>query len=239
MNELKLLNYTITLSLDEIIPDGDQIIINTINPHCYCQAKHDQPYRESLQRANYLLPDGIGIVWAARVLEKKKIIRITGYDLHQHLLNKLNRTGGKVFYLGASPSTLLKIESLVKRDYPNLLVASYSPPFKPEFTDEENNDIIAAVNSFNPSLLFIGLTAPKQEKWSALHKDQLNVPVIACIGAVFDFYAQTVIRPGQLWQRLGLEWLPRLIREPKRLWRRNLISTPLFIWYVLIARIKK
>jgi len=239
MNGLKILEYTITLSLDEIRADGDQIIVNTLNPHCYCLAKGDQAYRESLQTANYLLPDGTGIVWAARVLKKRAIRRITGYDLHQHLLTNLNREGGKVFYLGASSDTLQKIESRIKREFPKVDVTSYSPPYKPDFTTDENSAMVAAVNAFNPTLLFVGLTAPKQEKWTALHKDQLNVPFIACIGAVFDFYAGTVSRPGKIWQRLGLEWLPRLIREPNRLWRRNLISTPLFIWYVLRAKQKK
>ena len=89
--------------------------------------------------------------------------------------------------------------------------------------------MISAVNSFAPDALFVGMTAPKQEKWVHEHRDRLNAPLICPVGAVFDFYAGTVRRSGEFWIRMGLEWLPRLIREPKRLWRRNFISTPLFL----------
>ena len=92
---------------------------------------------------------------------------------------------------------------------------------------------MASINSFQPDVLFVGMTAPKQEKWVYQFKNQLNVKVIASVGAVFDFYAGMIKRPGKFWISLGLEWLPRFFREPKRLWRRNLISTPSFICIVI------
>ena len=93
--------------------------------------------------------------------------------------------------------------------------------------------MIEAINNFKPEVLFVGMTAPKQEMWVQAHKELLKVHVVACIGAAFDFYAGTVKRPGLFWIKLGLEWFIRLLREPKRLWKRNFVSTPLFLWDVI------
>jgi N-acetylglucosaminyldiphosphoundecaprenol N-acetyl-beta-D-mannosaminyltransferase len=111
---------------------------------------------------------------------------------------------------------------------------TFSPPYKPEFSDEDNKRIIDAINDANPDLLWIGMTAPKQEKWVYVHRDSLNVNChIGTIGAVFDFYAGTVKRAPLWWQRHGLEWLYRLLKEPKRMWRRYLVGNVLFLWNIL------
>lgn len=234
---LKILGFTIHTSIQNVVLKGEKLIINTINPHCYCETKNDTFYRESLQKTDILIPDGIGIVWAVKILTGHKIERIAGADLHQHLLQQVNQTGGKIFYMGSAPSTLKKIEKRVKKEYPNVKVGSYSPPYKQEFTKEDNDAIVNAINAFKPDVVFVGMTAPKQEKWSYKHKDQIDAKIIASVGAVFDYYAGTIKRPGKLWQKLGMEWLPRFVREPKRLWRRNFISTPCFLWDVFKAKL--
>jgi N-acetylglucosaminyldiphosphoundecaprenol N-acetyl-beta-D-mannosaminyltransferase len=237
MDQIQIFNFKIDTLISPLKLNKSKIIINTINPHCYCETKYDLIYKESLQRSDLLIPDGIGIVWAVRILTGKKIHRIAGADIHQHLLELLDKNQGKVFYMGSAPPTLKRIEERVTKEYPNVNVASYSPPYKPEFTKEENRQIIDNINAFQPDVVFVGMTAPKQEKWSYQNRDLLNTKVIASIGAVFDFYAGTVKRPGKFWYKLGLEWLPRLLREPKRLWRRNFISTPCFLWDVFKAKI--
>lgn len=223
--------------LPDVLTFG-KTIINTINPHCYIVARKDNIYRQALKKSTILLPDGIGITWAVNVLKRQKITRFSGSELHVQLLQKMNEKRGKVFYLGSSDSTLQKIHKRIKKEYPNIRVASYSPPYKSMFTNEENNQILASINKFQPDVLFVGMTAPKQEKWAYQFQDQLNVKVIASVGAVFDFYAGRIKRPGKFWISLGLEWLPRLLREPKRLWRRNFISTPGFIWIVICEKCK-
>ncbi len=124
--------------------------------------------------------------------------------------------------------------SIVKRaavDYPHLKVVTYSSPYKPEFSDEDNKAIIDAINAANPDLLWIGMTAPKQEKWTCSHWNELNIHChVGTIGAVFDFFAGTVERAPIWWQEHGLEWLYRLIKEPKRMWRRYIIGNSLFLW---------
>lgn len=212
-------------------------IINTINPHSYCVAKKDNKFQEALWASSLLIPDGTGIVWAARVLKEKKIKRIAGADMHLYLLKQAQKHGLKVFYMGASQETLSKIEKRVQIEYPAVRCKSYSPPYKPAFSNEDNQKIFEAINAFDPDILFVGMTAPKQEKWVYENREYLNVNVICSIGAVFDFYAGTVQRPGPVWQKLGLEWLPRFLKEPRRLARRNLISTPTFIKDVLRAKL--
>jgi N-acetylglucosaminyldiphosphoundecaprenol N-acetyl-beta-D-mannosaminyltransferase len=214
-----------------------QTIINTINPHSYCVAKTDKQFRGALEASDVLLPDGIGIVYAAKWLLGKRIPKIAGSDLHAHLIDKANQEGLKVFYLGASEETLEKINNRLTIEQPNCIAGFYSPPFKNEFNDDENSQMINAINTFAPDILFVGMTAPKQEKWVYSHKSQIDARIICSIGAVFDFYAGTVKRSHPIWIKMGLEWLPRLLREPKRLARRNFISTPQFIIDVIKAKI--
>ncbi len=214
-------------------------MINTINQYSYCIAEKDTGFKEALQKSDVLLPDGIGITLLYRFLTGKKIKKIAGADLHRFLLEKTNKTSGSCFYLGSSTETLTLIENKVKKEYPNIRVGSYSPPYKPEFTDDDNITMIAAVNHFNPEVLFIGMTAPKQEKWVYKNNEHLSVNTIGSIGAVFDFYAGTVKRPGKLWIQLGLEWFIRLIKEPKRMWRRYLYYGPVFILLALKERFKR
>lgn len=204
-------------------------LINTINQYSYCIAKKDTAFKASLLGSDILLADGMSIVAATSLLKQDKIKKIAGADMHQFLLQDLDLKGGSCFYLGASPTTLLKIEERMKKDYPNVKVKTFSPAFKPEFSVEENKEMMAEVNAFKPDVLFVGMTAPKQEKWAFQHKDGLDTKIICSIGAVFDFYAGTVVRPHNFWIQLRLEWFVRLVKEPKRMWKRYLYYGPVFI----------
>ena len=236
IEKINVLNFQINSN----IPDFnfcEQIVINTINPHSYCISKKDVLFNEALRQSDILIPDGIGIVYATKILKKKKIKRISGSDIHQFLIEKANTNNLKIFYLGANQETLDKIEFRIKKEFPSITVKSYSPPYKEDFLDDENSIIIEKINNFDPHILFIGMTAPKQEKWANKNKVKLKNCIICSIGAVFDFYAETVIRPNLFWQKLGLEWFFRFLKEPKRLWRRNFISTPCFLWDVFKEKI--
>jgi len=213
-------------------------IINTINPHSYIVAKNDEVFHQALNSSDTLLPDGSGIVLASKVLKNKKIKKVAGADLHQYLLKLLNNINGKVFYMGASQDTLNIIEQKISKEYPNIKMNSYSPPFKDIFSEEENGEIIEQINSFSPDVLFIGMTAPKQEKWLYQNRNKLNFKIASSIGAVFDFYANKISRPSTFWINIHLEWLPRFLKEPVRLWRRNLISTPLFLFEIFKYSVK-
>lgn len=234
--KLKFLHYNISTDLPPKL-EGEKLLINTINPHSYCVAKTDSDFDESLSKCDILIPDGVGIVIGYKLLYGKTIRKISGYDLHLHYLNLVNQKRGKVFYLGASEDTLKLIKEKVATQYPFVEVASYSPPYKSTFTNEESRQMVEIVNDYQPDVLFVGMTAPKQEKWAFKYKNQLDTKVICSIGAVFDFYAGTVKRPSKIWIDLGLEWFPRLLREPKRLWRRTFISTPAYMMDIFSSKI--
>ena len=143
-------------------------------------------------------------------------------------------------FLGSSEKVLALIQERATVDYPNLEVVTYSPPYKSEFSEEDNQAMIQAINKANPDLLWIGMTAPKQEKWTYQHWKELDIHChVGTIGAVFDFYAGTVERAPLWWQKHSLEWLYRLLFEPKRMWRRYVIGIPLFLWNILKEKIGK
>jgi N-acetylglucosaminyldiphosphoundecaprenol N-acetyl-beta-D-mannosaminyltransferase len=139
-----------------------------------------------------------------------------------------------VMFMGSSQKVLNLIVKRAAEVYPHLKIVTYSPPYKPEFSEEDNKAIIDAINAADPDLLWIGMTAPKQEKWTFSHWNELNIHChVGTIGAVFDFFAGTVERAPMWWQRHGLEWLYRLLKEPKRMWRRYIIGNALFLFNVI------
>ena len=165
---------------------------------------------------------------------QRPLERIAGWDLFQFEMDKLNKKGGKCFFMGSCEKVLSLIKEKAAVVYPNITVETYSPPYKPEFTAEENKHIIETINRANPDLLWIGMTAPKQEKWTYMHWNKLNIHChVGTIGAVFDFFAGTVKRAPLWWQEHSLEWLYRLIKEPGRMWRRYIIGNILFLWNIV------
>lgn len=217
------------------IPDG-KVLINTINAHSYNVARKDELFADALQKGDYLIPDGISIVKACKWINAKSNPkeRVAGYDLFEFEMEKLNNKGGTVMFMGSSEKTLALDVRQAEMRFPNLKVVTYSPPYKPVFNEEDNRAIIEAINNANPDLLWIGMTAPKQEKWTYSHWNELNIHChVGTIGAVFDFFAGTVERAPEWWQRHGLEWLYRLIKEPRRMWRRYIIGNTVFLWHML------
>ena len=234
-----LLGYNIFKSTLNNIDLNKNKIINTINPHSYCVSKQDKVFEIALNASDILLPDGIGIVCAEKFLNKTIIKKIAGYDLFLFLMQQLEKDKGTVFFLGASNDTLNKIETKFKKDFPNVTFGAYSPPYKSVFSEKDSKAMCEAVNTIKPDVLFVGMTAPKQEKWVHQFKDQLQARNICAIGAVFDFYAGNIQRSSSFWINLGLEWLPRLLKEPRRLFYRNFVSTPKFILEVLSFKFLK
>lgn len=239
----KIISYTVMFRLKTLtilgskaelasLPEG-KLLINTINAHSFNTAKKDQLFADALTNGDVLIPDGVSIVKACKWIKAKSQPkeRIAGWDLFFFEMSKLEKKGGTVMFMGSSQKVLDLIVKRAAVDYPHLKVVTYSPPYKPEFSDEDNKAIIDAINAANPDLLWIGMTAPKQEKWTYSHWNELNIHChVGTIGAVFDFFAGTVERAPIWWQDHGLEWLYRLMKEPKRMWRRYIIGNSLFLW---------
>ena len=242
--QLKTLNIVCSLSELDGIPAG-KTLINTINAHSFNIAQRDEAFAEALCQGDYLVPDGASIVKACKWLKAKSQPRerIAGWDLFEFEMSHLNSKmkecknekmkKGKVMFLGSSEKVLSLIYERAAVDYPNLEIVTYSPPYKPEFSEEDNRAMIQAINDAEPDLLWIGMTAPKQEKWTYRHWNELNIHChCGTIGAVFDFYAGTVKRAPLWWQKHSLEWLYRLLMEPRRMWRRYIIGNTKFLYYI-------
>jgi N-acetylglucosaminyldiphosphoundecaprenol N-acetyl-beta-D-mannosaminyltransferase len=214
-------------------------------------ARKDAAFTEALQHSDVLLPDGISVVWAVKLLTELKLKKIAGEDLFYYEMNRLqalDRTA-KVFFLGSTESVLCKIKERAGVEFPNVEVFTYSPPYKPEFSDEDNVGMLEAIYAVQPDVIFVGMTAPKQEKWAyrlvyggkwKLDDDNSQLPStchVCCIGAVFDFYAGTVQRAPRWMIKLGLEWFYRLVKEPGRMWKRYLVGNISFVLSIVSEKI--
>jgi N-acetylglucosaminyldiphosphoundecaprenol N-acetyl-beta-D-mannosaminyltransferase len=236
MNKIRLSGFNIFNAELSSLP-GSKLLITTINAHSYNLTLQDSLFFKSLNESEVLIPDGISVVWAVRLLTGRKLVKIAGADLFFYEMERLNASGGSCFFLGSSEATLKKISERAAAEYPGVKVGTYSPPYKPVFSETDNKAMIEAVNNFRPDVLFVGMTAPKQEKWSYEHKNLLNTGHICCIGAVFDFYAGTINRAPGWMIKIGLEWFYRLVKEPSRMWRRYLIGNSRFLWNVFREKI--
>lgn len=220
----------------ESIEFRQKLIINTLNPHSYAVSKSDIIFKNALQECEYLVPDGIGICIGAKFTLGASIAKVAGDDVHKYLLGVAEMQGARVFYLGSTDNALQLIKERISIEYPAVLVETFSPPYLRSFSEDLNAEIVNRINQFSPDFIFVGLGAPKQEKWIYENRDALNFGAAACIGAVFDFYSGVQSRPSKTWQFLGLEWLVRLLKDPCRLWRRTFISLPIFILDMLIFK---
>ena len=204
-------------------------VINCMNPHSFIASKNDKIFEDAISNAYLNLIDGVGVSIYLTLKKMIKINRVTGFDLFEKVIS-LNRPA-RFFFLGSTENTLLKIKKRLIEENKNCLVETYSPPFSDKFSDLENKKIISNINSFKPDFLFVGMTAPKQEKWSYEYKNKIDVKFILNIGAVFDYYAGYYSRPFKIVRSIGFEWLFRIIQNP-RVWRRTIISLPKYIFHI-------
>jgi N-acetylglucosaminyldiphosphoundecaprenol N-acetyl-beta-D-mannosaminyltransferase len=238
MNTIQFFNYQIlSESLSSINLDSKKVI-NTINPHSFVLARNDDEFRLALEQSDILIPDGIGIAYGVRVLNNQKIKRIAGYDLFKFFIES-EGLGKRVFFLGSTDSTLDKIKNRINTEHPHLIVGCFSPPFKMRFSKDENDKMTSIINDFKPDILFVGMTAPKQEKWVFINHSDLEVKYICSVGAVFDFYAGNIKRAPKFLIAIGLEWTYRLFLEPKRMFTRNFVSTPVYLFIVVVRFFQK
>ncbi len=181
----------------------------------------DEEFRRVYEAASLVVADGMPLVWGSKLIRRPLKERITGADLLPRLCEEAAKHGLKVFFLGGPPGAAdLASKKLCER-WPALQVSgTYSPPFGFEKDQEENKKIIKLINHSSPNIVFVGLGAPKQEKWIFHHHEQLNVGVLLGIGAAIEFAAGTVKRAPRWVQKIGLEWFFRLCQEPRRLAKR-------------------
>jgi N-acetylglucosaminyldiphosphoundecaprenol N-acetyl-beta-D-mannosaminyltransferase len=185
-------------------------------------------FRQLMNEADLVTPDGMPVVWGARCLGHKRATRVYGPDLTPLLLEQAARLGLPVGFYGGAPHVLEKLVQNSKARNPHLHVAyAFSPPFRP-LSPAESKDVVAAINDSGARILFVGLNTPKQDLWMAAHKGSVQAVMVG-VGAAFDFLSGSKPQAPRWMMPIGLEWAFRLIMEPKRLWRRYLRHNPRFI----------
>lgn len=213
---------------------GDYICVS--NVHTIVMAHENDSYKKIQNGAAVILPDGKPL----SVLERKQggfseAKKVSGPDLMPEVFKLSEKAGYRHFFYGSTEQTLDLLKNNLKKEYPKLEIAGvYAPPFR-QLTKEEDKEIIQKINEAAPDFLWVGLGAPKQEIWMASHKDKVSAVMIG-VGAGFDFHAGTVRRAPVWMQRCGLEWFYRLLRDPKRLWKRYVVTNSKFIWYMITGR---
>jgi N-acetylglucosaminyldiphosphoundecaprenol N-acetyl-beta-D-mannosaminyltransferase len=184
--------------------------------------------------ADLVVPDGMPLVWLGKFRHDPLIDRVYGPDLTEAVCERARIEGWRMHFVGGTPETGRRCLEELNRRYPDLLVTGHtSPPFRP-LTAAEEREVIAEIVQFQPDILWVCLGAPKQELWMAKHRASLLGVVQIGTGAALDFLAGTVSQAPRWVQRSGLEWLYRLIQEPRRLWRRYLINIPQFLVLILL-----
>jgi N-acetylglucosaminyldiphosphoundecaprenol N-acetyl-beta-D-mannosaminyltransferase len=227
---------TMRQALDQVatwIKRGAREYVCVCNVYTVMECQRHSAVRSAVNSAGLATPDGMPLVWLSRRKSHTNVSRVYGPDLMLALCAmSVERSYSHYFYGGAQGVPELLAERLQQR-FPGLRVAgAYSPPFR-ALSAEEDAHLVAQLNQAAPDIIWVGLGTPKQDLWMAAHRSQLNAPVLIAVGAAFDFHAGRIPQAPKWMQGAGLEWLYRLIQEPKRLWHRYLVGNPLFVMLVL------
>lgn len=220
------------------IASGEGGYICFTNVHASVIAHNDPAYLAALNQSFMTLPDGKPLYWVGRAKGFRDIEQIAGPDFLPAVLGNSEKPSLRHYFYGGKPEVLGRLVARLKQDNPLAeIVGSESPPFRP-LTVEEDKEAVSRINRAKPHIVWVGLGAPKQELWMAAHAEALKPAVLMGIGAAFDFYGGGAKRAPKWIRALGFEWLYRLVQEPRRLWRRYLVTNTLFITYLLTGLLK-
>lgn len=202
--------------------------------HGVMECQRDDRLRQIHNSAGLVTPDGMSLVWLCKFRGEVAVERVYGPDLMLALCGRPPIEARRHFFYGASESVLRALKERLQARFPGLQVAgSCAPPFR-ALTPEEDREVVQRITQAEPDVVWVGLSTPKQERWMAEHVGQIPGAVLIGVGAAFDFHAGTKRQAPRWMQRSGLEWLFRLLSEPRRLGRRYLINIPLFAWYLAL-----
>lgn len=220
--------------VDHIIDTNQKSYICATAVHAIMEAREDAELRQALDQAGLIVPDGQPVVWAMRLLGYSIRRRVYGPELMLQLCKHCAQQGWPIYlYGGHTAGALSQLQNALQQKVPGLIMCgAYSPPHRP-LTRDERAHVIADINASNAKVVFCGIGAPKQEKWMAQMRSSLQPPILIGVGAAFDFHAGLTPQAPAWMGDHGLEWLYRLLREPRRLWRRYARHNPRFIATVL------
>ncbi|WP_193608099.1 WecB/TagA/CpsF family glycosyltransferase [Nocardioides lijunqiniae] len=228
------LEQTVALA-EEAVRQHERLLIGVVNAAKIAKLRTDPVLRDSLLEADLILADGQSVVWASRLLRQPLPSRVAGIDLFEELLGVADRLHLRVFLLGATAAVLARVEDEVARRWPGAVLAGSRDGY---FAEEESARVADQIAGCSPDLLFLGMTTPKKEIFLGRYGDRLGVAVQHGVGGSFDVLAGVTSRAPRSWQRLGLEWAYRVAQEPRRLWRRYLVTNLAFIGLVGVELVR-
>lgn len=229
---VKIDNVTVEDATDrifEMLKYGGNHAVFTPNSEMVYAAYKDSEFCDLLNSADMLTPDGIGIVYASKILDKPLASRAGGYDIACNLIDRIAKSGERLYLFGGKPDVAEKAAENIEKEYPFINIVGMHHGY---FSPDEEDAIIADINEKNADILFVCLGSPMQEEWIFKNRDRLSCRVMMGIGGSLDVFAGVAERAPESWQNLGLEWLYRLIKEPRRFWR--MLALPKFALTVLI-----
>lgn len=201
--------------------------------HSVVDAQDDPVVKTAMNRADLCVPDGMPLVWLLRRAGYHHVTRVFGPDLMLAVCERLAVRGARMFYYGGGEGVADELAREMERRFPGLKTAgTWTPPFR-RLTSVEEDNVARKIDEAAPDILWVGLSSPKQEAWMAKFRPRLSVPVMLGVGAAFDYNTGRIARAPRWMQRCALEWLYRLIQEPRRLWRRYARNNPLFVWLLI------
>jgi N-acetylglucosaminyldiphosphoundecaprenol N-acetyl-beta-D-mannosaminyltransferase len=228
---LALTDYERTMDwMDATVQTGGKGYICVAATHTVVATQDDPELAAAVRDASLVVPDGQPVVWAMNALGHDLPNRVYGPDLMAKYCERSALTGARLFlYGGRNQGTLVQLALNLRHRFDGVqIVGGHSPPFH-ALSDEELDDIVEEINRAKPDVVWVGIGVPKQEKWMRAMRERLDAPVLVGVGAAFDFHAGLVPQAPSWMQAAGLEWLFRLIQEPRRLWRRYLTYNPRFV----------
>lgn len=218
------------------IDGGERSYVCVSGVHGVMESRRSAELRRIHNRAGLVVPDGMPLVWMLRLAGHRDADRVCGPELLPQLIVESAARGDRHYFYGGSQAALDGLQRALCHLAPTVRIAgAYSPPYRP-LTDAEDDAVVAAINAAAPDIVWVGLSTPKQERWMAAHRERLHAAALIGVGAAFDMQAGLVPRAPRFLRRTGFEWTYRLLKEPRRLWRRYLASNPLF---VLLATLQK
>jgi N-acetylglucosaminyldiphosphoundecaprenol N-acetyl-beta-D-mannosaminyltransferase len=210
------------------IDTDDRQLVCVSDMNALLHARADERLTEVYNTSGLTVPDGMPLVWAGQKAGFERMDRVAGPDLLERVMAVAAERGWTQYFYGGAEGVAEELQAVFQQRHPALkVVGAECPPYRP-LTDAEDAETVARMNEARPDIIWVGLGAPKQERWMADHRDRLNATILVGVGAAFDFHTGRLDRAPLWMQRSGLEWSYRLYKEPKRLWRRYLIGIPRF-----------
>jgi exopolysaccharide biosynthesis WecB/TagA/CpsF family protein len=220
-----------TLGLvDRTVRDRGRLLIGVVNAAKMVNMRRDPALCDAMSKCDVTLADGIAVVWGLKLLGRRLPERIPGIDLMHAILNQGMSKKYRVFLFGARAEVIETVERKINEDYPGVVVAGRRNGY---YKAEEERDIIEQIRAAKADVIFVAMSPPKKEILLATYREELGVPVMHGVGGAFDVMAGRVKRAPDIWQTLGMEWLYRVVQEPRRMWRRYLVTNTLFIALLL------